>query len=260
MTTTTAPPVEAPDPAVLAGLAEFDHLPAEDGIPLESYWHRLAMGLLIETLSWHWRGRSDVFIGGNMFIYFSRQQVRNRDYRGPDFFCVKEVVGGRDRPYWAVWDEGGRYPNVIVELMSPSTRDEDLVTKKDLYERVFRTPDYFCYDPASQRFYGWRLNGGLRYQPLQPNEHGRLWSEELGLWLGTWHGEYLRQTYLYPRWYDAEGVMVPTYGEGEQRRADQAEERAGQAEKRADQAETQLQRLKLWLAQQGLNLPGGNGT
>jgi hypothetical protein len=28
-----------------------------------------------------------------MFIYFSAEQVRSRDYRGPDFFVVKGVDG-----------------------------------------------------------------------------------------------------------------------------------------------------------------------
>jgi hypothetical protein len=50
--------------------------------------------LWIISLKHHWRDngthrsreRQDYFVGGNMFIYYSRRQVRNRDFRGPDFF------------------------------------------------------------------------------------------------------------------------------------------------------------------------------
>ena len=42
----------------------------------------------------------------------------NRDFRGPDFFVVLDVDGEVDRKSWIVWEENGRYPDVIVELMS----------------------------------------------------------------------------------------------------------------------------------------------
>ncbi len=45
-------------------------LPYEDGIPLESDWHLDAMNLLINILRHFWQDRSDVYIGGNMFVYF----------------------------------------------------------------------------------------------------------------------------------------------------------------------------------------------
>ena len=55
------------------------NLPEEDGVPLESDWHRLAMNLLIELVTLHKLGRENYFVGGNMFIYFSNEQVRNQD-------------------------------------------------------------------------------------------------------------------------------------------------------------------------------------
>src|SRR5947209_5684265 len=122
-----------------------------DGVPLESPWHVGAISLLIELLTWYWRARDDFYVGGNMFLYFSEEQARNRDYRGPDFFFVDGINRFPSRPYWAVWQEGGRYPNVIIEFLSPTTAEEDRTTKKRLYERTFRTPEYFCYDPDTQR-------------------------------------------------------------------------------------------------------------
>ncbi|MBI2875329.1 MAG: hypothetical protein HYY20_00425, partial [Candidatus Tectomicrobia bacterium] len=86
-------------------------LPTEDGEPLESQWHDDEIHLLLSSVRHHWHGRTDFYCGGNMFIYFSLEQVRNRDYRGPDFYVVLGVDGSYMRGAWVVWEEGGRYPN-----------------------------------------------------------------------------------------------------------------------------------------------------
>lgn len=164
-------------------LPEID-LPDEDGEPLESSWHRAQINLLIEIINYRWRERNDFFAAGNMFIYYSFQQIRTGSYKGPDFFLVRGVDSGHSRPKWVVWDEGGRYPDVIVELMSPSTRQEDLGHKKALYEQVFKTRDYFCYDPETEELLGWTLDKGV-YQALESDENGRLWSGALEAWPTT---------------------------------------------------------------------------
>ncbi|MCI0457716.1 MAG: Uma2 family endonuclease, partial [Gemmataceae bacterium] len=155
-------PLLQPDP--LAGL-EDDYpdleellpkveLIEEDGEPLESDWHRLAMNLLLEVIAYRYRDRTDYYAGGNMFIYFSEEQARRRDFRGPDFFFVRGVNLAPLRRYWAVWLEGGHYPDVLIELLSPKTARTDRTTKKTVYETVFHTPEYFCYDPDKQRLEG----------------------------------------------------------------------------------------------------------
>jgi Uma2 family endonuclease len=226
-------------------------LPTEDGVPLETNWHRIEINLLIDSLHHLWRDRRDYFAGGNMFLYFSFEQVRNRLYRGPDFFLVKGVDGERDRRAWIVWEEKGRYPNVIVELSSPSTREIDLGPKKDLYEQTFRTPEYFCYDPDSARLVGWRQpNAG--YREIEPNEHGWLWSNELNLWLGTWQGEYLRVTATWLRFYTADGQLVLTQAEAEAQRAEAEARRAEAEARRAEAAEAEVARLRALLVSHGL--------
>lgn len=199
-------------------------LPEEDGIPLETNWHRAQINLLIDVVTHRWRERADYFVGGNMFIYYSVRQARNRDYKGPDFFLVKDVDGRRPRGKWVVWEEDGRFPDAIVELMSPSTGAEDLGRKKDLYERTFHTPDYFAYDPDGSALYGWRLIDRT-YLALEPDRHGRLWSAELDGWIGPWTGDYLGQRAVWLRLYDSQGNLLPTQGEaGAQRAADLAAE------------------------------------
>lgn len=61
-----------PPPAVELPTLE---LPIEDGIPLDSPWHRAAINLLIELIHCFWRGRTDFYVGGNMFVYFSLEQA-----------------------------------------------------------------------------------------------------------------------------------------------------------------------------------------
>lgn len=238
--------VELKPPELLMPEVELPvlELPTEDGIPLETNWHRIQINLLVDSVHHHWRGRQDYFAGGNMFIYYSFEQVRNRDYRGPDFFVVKGVDGARDREAWVVWEEEGRYPNVIVELSSPTTREVDLGPKKDLYEQTFRTPQYFCYDPDQEQLLGWRLNRGPHYREQEPNEQGWLWSDELDAWLGKWHGEYLRVTATWLRFYTAEGELILTGEEAARRQAETEREKTEAARRQAQEAEERARRLE----------------
>jgi Uma2 family endonuclease len=72
----------------------------DDGEPLETNRHRIAMNVLIDSALQALSSRSDFFTGGNMFVYYSRTQAMNRDFRGPDFFVVLDVNGDRERQGW----------------------------------------------------------------------------------------------------------------------------------------------------------------
>ena len=230
------------DPKAYAGIP----LVGEDDQPMDTPWHRDCMTLLIALVAYHNRTRNDYYVGGNNFIYFNPDQARNRDYRGPDFFYIKDGVDrGRERPYWAVWEEGGRLPDVVIELLSPSTEDEDRTTKYAIYEQTLRTPEYFLYDPLTRVLEGFRLVGGA-YQPLEPNDRGWLWSDELGLWLGLWEGYYILSRATWLRLFTREGELVLLADEDERRRA--------------DSAEREVERLKALLAQQTNQAGKGNGA
>lgn len=231
----------------------------DDGEPLESNRHRIAMNVLIEAIHRAYQGRNDYFCGGNMFVYYSSEQVQNRDFRGPDFFVTLNVEGDKERQGWVVWQEGGRYPDVIVELMSPSTARQDLGKKKDLYQDVFRTRDYFVYDPFQENsLQGWHLDQNFIYQAIAPDTRGWLWCESLGLWLGTWQGTILKETATWLRFYDRDGNLVllgEELAEQEKQRAEQERQRAEQERQRADKAELALQELQNRLAEMGIDLP-----
>ncbi len=227
----------------------------DDGEPLESNRHRIAMNVLIESIHRAYQGRNDYFAGGNMFVYYSTKQVQNRDFLGPDFFVTLNVDGEKERQGWVVWEENGRYPDVIVELMSPSTIRQDLGKKKEIYQDIFRTRDYFVYDPFREdSLQGWHLDQNFVYQPIIPDHQGWLWCESLGLWLGTWRGTILKETATWLRFYDEQGNLVLLNEE----LAQQEKQRAEQEKQRADQAELALKELQNRMAEMGIDLPSQN--
>jgi Uma2 family endonuclease len=222
-----AEPITEPD--ILEGIAALpteDDLPCDDGVPMETARHRDQMWTLIYSLQTYWSDRPTNYVGGNMFLYYDPQNLRK--FRGPDFFVVFDVED-RERKSWVVWQEGMRFPDIIIELLSDSTREIDQGEKKTLYERVFHTTEYYLYDPFSQEFIGYHLHGG-RYEMAKPDEQGRVYSILANLYLVV-HGGWLR-------WMTPEGVVVPTpeeLAEQERLRADQVQQHAEQERHRAEQ-------------------------
>ncbi|MDF0556192.1 Uma2 family endonuclease [Kamptonema sp. UHCC 0994] len=197
------------------------NLITDDGEPMESNNHRISMNLLIQSLKYHWRDRQDFFVGGNMFVYYSANQVKNQDFKGPDFFVVLDVDGTINRDAWIAWEEDSRLPDVVIELMSPSTAEIDLTTKKDIYERKLKTQDYFVYDPNNATsLRGWTLINRRRYKPLNPNDQGRLYCQSLDLWLGVWQGKIENTQGNWLRFFDADGNLVLMGDEAETQRAE----------------------------------------
>ncbi len=228
-------------PAVKALDLPFE-LVYSDGIPLESDRHRIQMNLLIDLIrqAMAARGRTDFFAGGNMFGYYSPEQARDvaagrRYFRGPDVFFVDHAEPKDERKSWVRWEEGGRLPDLIVELLSPSTEEIDRTEKMKLYSRTFRTRNYFLYDLDSAKLEGYRLAGDL-YQPIRPDRQGRFRSEVLGLDLGLWQGAVKDQKAIWSRLFFLDGSLVPT-----------PEERAEEANRRAEAAEAEVARLRALL-------------
>jgi len=250
----TPPSIPDPPEPLLEEVLPNVELIEDDGEPMESDWHVKAMVLLMACIDEHLRDRDDYYAAGNMFIYYSVEQARNRDFRGPDFFFLWNTNRFPIRRYWATWLENGRTPDVVVELSSPSTIDQDHGTKKKIYETVLRVGDYFCYDPETQRVEGWRLKE-KKYEPITPNEKGWVWSAELGLWLGTWTGKVGRITETWLRFYDAQGRLVLFGEEAQRERADSERERADTEQRLRESAEAELKQLRERLSQQQTSSP-----
>ncbi|HEV7504834.1 MAG TPA: Uma2 family endonuclease [Thermoanaerobaculia bacterium] len=242
----------------------------DDGEPLETEWHTLEYPLLRRLIrqAMAEQGRADFYAGGNMFVYYSVEQARDvseemtkglpwRAFRGPDVFWVGGVDPHRERKVWISWEEGGRLPDVIVELLSPSTAKKDRTEKRDLYARVFRTAEYFLCDPDKGTLEGLRLAGRF-YQSILPDENGRLWSEQLGVFLGTWHGAVDGREGDWVRLFRPDGNLVPMpeeqaeaerqVAEAEHQRADAESQRADLESKRAN-AESRRAEEEHWRAE-----------
>lgn len=196
-----------------------------DEPPWESDLHRQQMDLLIDCLEWWWHDRNNFYASGNLTIYFNQDHIKSRDFRGPDFFVV---LGTERKPRrsWVVWGEGGKTPNLIVEILSESTADIDRGLKKQIYQDILRTPDYFWFDPETLEFAGFHLVDG-RYQSLQPNPQGWLWSQQLELYLGI-HEEKLR-------FFATDSQLLPTPKEVAEDERRQKESAVARAEALADQ-------------------------
>jgi len=202
---------------------------------VETELHLEQIMLLIKSLKWLWKERTDFYAVGNLSIYYSPHQKKSEDVRGPDFFVVLGTER-KIRKSWVVWEENGKYPNLIVEILSPTTAKTDRETKKILYQDTFRTPEYFWFDPYTLEFVGFYLIHG-KYQLVEPNEKGYLWSQELGLYLGIEDGLL--------RYFTADGTLIPTPEESAEMEAERAEMEAKRAEIEAKRAEIESKRATL---------------
>jgi Uma2 family endonuclease len=218
-----------------------DDLPCDDGIPMETYRHKLQMDILMDAYgNWLTATQQQGFIGGNMFVYFNPDQVRNQDYRGPDVFVVKDVPSG-ERRSWVVWQEG-KAPDVVIELLSPSTAKRDKTEKKQIYQKQLRVTEYFWYNPFNpEDFAGFNLQAGV-YHPLSFDDRQRLVSQQLGLALVRWQGIYKQVEAVWLRWATLEGELLPTDGELVQQERQRVEEERQRAEEERQRAEEERQR------------------
>jgi Uma2 family endonuclease len=160
---------------------EVDY-PDGDGTPVaETPRHRDNLLWTVELLGFHFRDDPMTYVSGNMFVYY----VPGNKWRhlAPDVFVVRGVANGERRVY-LTWVEG-KGPDLVIEMTSPSTRDEDLEHKFEIYRDTLKVREYFLYDPYGEYLEpplrGYRLVEG-QYVPIAPVA-GRLPSEVTGLHL-----------------------------------------------------------------------------
>jgi Uma2 family endonuclease len=216
------------------------YYPESDGKPMaETDLHRDLMVDLIQAAKYHFRDRPDVYVSGNLLMYFVEGEPSKSV--APDFFVVRGVPNGRRRTY-KIWEEG-KGPEIVIELTSRKTHREDLVTKRGIYDQI-GVSEYILFDPEGIRFHpqlkGFLREGGeLKPAAAEQRADGTLvlWSSILALELQA-SGSVLRLV-------DPETgqAILPVPGElagaldGERSRAARAEQRATRAEQRATRAE-----------------------
>jgi len=159
--------------------------PSSDGQPMaETPVHRDAMIDAIRVLSRHFAGRPDVYVSGNMLMYY--EEGNPRKSVAPDVFVVLGANRDKDRDTYLIWREP-KAPDFVLEVTSKSTRRNDIVTKRTLYEAL-GVGEYFLFDPRAEYLNpplkGFALCGG-RYAPVAATRlvdgARALHSETLGL-------------------------------------------------------------------------------
>lgn len=260
-------PIEQTDPprSPRETLPTMYDLPSEDpeepGLPDE--YHLWQPQLLSFTCCPPNYPPEQVFTASDLNLYYDPRHTNL--YKRPDWFAVvgvSRLYEERDlRLSYVMWQEGVR-PLVVVELLSPGTKDEDLgqteriaeqpPTRWEVYERILGIPYYIVFDRYTNQLRAFTLISG-HYQELNLEEP-RIWMPMLELGLGLWQGVYRGIERPWLRWYDAERNWIPTDAEAAKARAEQAEslleaerQKAEQQRQRADRLAEQLRTLGITL-------------
>jgi Uma2 family endonuclease len=230
------------------------HYPSSDGQPVaESDFQLQPLLYAVTTLRTHFQERADVYVAGNMFIYY--EEGNPEAVVAPDVFVVLGTTK-RDRASYMLWEEP-KGPDFVLEITSRSTRTKDQGPKRGTYA-FLGVREYFQYDPTHDylvpALQGARLVTGSS-QALLPTTlpdgtlilHSNVPGLDLRLEEGTL------------RFYDpVTAQKLLSHAEIEQalRAAEQArraaEERAGREEAARQAAEARIAALEARLREQGI--------
>jgi Uma2 family endonuclease len=213
------------------------YYPESDGEPMaETDTHRKQMVYLIEALDDYFRDDPQVYVAGNLFLYY--EEGDPRQVVAPDAFVVKGAPKG-DRRTYNLWEEGDKGPQVVFEVSSRSTRKEDLGPKKGTYE-MLGVREYFLFDPLREYLEPPLVGYWLEEDGYRRAAGERLVSEVLGLELRV-EGEHL---WLYDL-ETGEKLLSPLEAQAARR---EAEARAEQEATARREAEEELARLRAEMA------------
>ena len=169
-------PPEAEDPNI--------HYPYEDDEPLaESDYQFYPLTEMVHALQVHYEDRPDVYVAGDMFVYYRMNDPRA--VVAPDVFVVFGVEKRRRYSYFT-WRDG-KAPDFVAEIASLSSYSRDIGHKRDVYAAIGVT-EYWRFDPLRVCFdpplVGERLVDGV-YEPIPVFEDAdgilRGYSARLGL-------------------------------------------------------------------------------
>ena len=160
--------------------------PESDGEPMaETPKHQQVMIDCMDILRNHFRGFVDVYIAGNMLLYY--EEGNPRKSVSPDVFMVRGL-SKKDLRTYKTWEQPSTL-DFVLEVASPSTYAKDFNEKMEIYAKILRVKEYCIYDPYYEidpSFVGFRLVGDV-YEEIAFVE-GRLPCETLGLELGERDG------------------------------------------------------------------------
>jgi Uma2 family endonuclease len=207
----------------------------------------LLPNVLLFLLKSIWAERMDWYFGVDMAVYHTTGEDPTIPVV-PDAFLsigVERRKGGKSRLSYAVWEEAGVVPILVLEMVSQTLRGE-YDDKMGIYAKL-GVLYYLVYNPElwgqkrnkkHQAFEAYKLVGG-EYQ-LQVGEP--YWMPEVGLGIGR--AQVMSDNELQEQlaWFNQGGDRYLT-----------AEERAEQQQARAEQEQRQRERLEAYLRSQGID-------
>ena len=212
---------------------KVEHLVTEDDTPVDNIFSEKQQRLLTETLyaSWAGPGPQRTFVAManvGLFYHAHRPPLVPDVLLSLDAELPSEIHLKENRSYF-VWEYGGP-PDVVIEVVSNREGGEDS-RKLAVYARI-GVRYYVIYDPEN-----WLSPEPLRTYRLEALEYHKLgdpfWFPNVGLGLRVWEGQYENLDAQWLRWFNSDGVLLPTGREGKE----SAEARAETAEARAETAE-----------------------
>ncbi len=107
----------------------------------------------------------DVFVAGDLFWYPVEGDPTTRT--APDTLVVFGRPKGH-RSSYLQWQEGGIAPKVVVEVLSPGNRVNEMLRKFQFYER-YGVEEYYIYGPDKLELFGWLRRGEVLEEIPQMN-------------------------------------------------------------------------------------------
>jgi Uma2 family endonuclease len=228
----------------LRQLPSTAELPCSDDTPVDNEDQNFIPNLLLFLLETIWKSRTDWFFGVDMAVYHTTG-ANPRVPVVPDGFLslgVERRKANKSRRSYAVWEENGIVPTLVIEIVS-WTPGGEYSEKQEIYARL-GVLYYLVYNPEfwqrdkQQPFTLYKLIQGS----YQAQLHEPCWLPEIGLGIGRClygEGEVQREVL---GWYDATGNRYLT-----------ADERADQERQRADQERQEKEALLDRLRQMGID-------
>jgi Uma2 family endonuclease len=160
--------------------------PQEGDCIMESDVHDLMLTYLATVFRWRTAHDPSTLILSDTGIYWDDPRL-SYTHHSPD---ITVILGIKNRkafyPSFSVGEEGVR-PRLIIELVSPNNRKNDVETKVQNYHEC-EVPMYVI---ADRKGYDdpWKLIGYRwqpdEYAPIATDRRGWIWLEDLNLWLGA---------------------------------------------------------------------------
>ncbi len=107
--------------------------------------HVMQIAAILLSLRFWFRKVEKVYAGANMFLYYQKGNPKRRI--APDVF-VAWGVGKHPRRSYKLWEEE-HAPQVVFEITSRKTQEEDLGKKRLIYAQI-GVAEYYLFDPFAQ--------------------------------------------------------------------------------------------------------------